>query len=84
MNSDGIEIPARGHAPRSGTHLAAGATLPPADGTVTTMIRTRIVHVDLTETTEIDPSEAWTITPLHGTGMTTHDDGGTMENEMIG
>ena len=84
MNTDEIEIPARGHVPRPGTHLAADATPPPADGTVTTMIRTGTVRVDLTGMKETDPSGVWTITLLRGTGMTTHDDGGMMESEMKG
>jgi hypothetical protein len=71
MNIDGTGIPARDHVPRSGTHLAVDAKLPPVGGIVTTMTRTGTAHVDLTEMTEIDLSEAWTITLPHGTGMTT-------------
>lgn len=57
MNTGETGIPVRGHAPRSGTHLVAGATLPPAGGIVTTTIRTRTAPVDLTGRTEIDLSE---------------------------
>lgn len=84
MNTDEIGIPARGQVPRSGTHPAADVTLLLAGGTVIMMIRTGTVRVDSTEMREIDPSEAWTITLLHGIGMTTHGGGGTMESEMRG
>jgi len=82
VNTDETGTPARGHVPKFETHLAAGGTLRPVGGTVTTMIRT--AHVDLTEMIEIDLPEAWTITLPHGTGMMIHDDGGTMESEMRG
>jgi hypothetical protein len=84
MNTDETGKPVRGHVPRSGTRLAADATLPPVGETATMKIRTRTAPVDLTERTEIDLSEAWTITLPHGTGMTIHDDGETTENEMKG
>lgn len=84
MNIDETGTTARGHAPGPGIHLAADETLPPVGGTVTMMTRTRTAHVGQTETTETGLPEAWTITLPQGTRMMIHDDGGTMESEMIG
>lgn len=82
MNIDETGIPARGRVPSSGIHLVADAMLPLVGEIATMTIRTGTAPVDLTGTTEIGLSEAWTITPPRG--MTIHGDGGTMENVMRG